>query len=190
MTMKCTFVSTTPDTTLELGRLLGERLPAGTVMTLDGDLGTGKTTLVRGLGAGLGIEEGISSPTYMLMLAYEGGRVPLYHFDAWMEGREKALLADGADEFLGSEGIAVIEWGSRVVDWLPTPRLEVLLGHRTPEERTVAMTVVGEAADPPEGVEGTLTALLRVLQRPGALEGLVPLENGDPGEPRPSPSVR
>lgn len=183
--MKRTFISTDSDATEALGVALGEHLPAGTLMTLDGDLGTGKTTLVRGLGRGLGTPDPISSPTYMLMQAYEGGRLPLYHFDAWMEGREKALLADGADEFLGAGGIAVVEWGSRVLAWLPEPRLEVVLGHRTLEERTVSMEVVG-----PEGaLRASLEALMVRLGAPGAVPGLVSLENELPTEPPGAPSV-
>ncbi|QDV07380.1 tRNA threonylcarbamoyladenosine biosynthesis protein TsaE [Planctomycetes bacterium Poly30] len=183
--MKRTFVSTDAEATEALGEALGQHLPAGTVMTLDGDLGTGKTTLVRGLGRGLGLDEPISSPTYMLMQAYEGGRVPLYHFDAWMEGREKALLADGADEFLGAGGIAVVEWGSRVLDWLPEPRLEVTLGHRSPEERTISMAVIGG----PGPLGAALEAVLERLGTPGAVAGLVPRENGHPSEPPGAPSV-
>lgn len=186
--MKYHFESTSPEATLALGQFLGERLPAGSVVTLDGDLGTGKTTLVRGLGAGLGIESGITSPTYMLMLAYDEGRLPLYHFDAWMEGREKALLADGADEFLGASGIAVVEWGSRVVDWLPTPRLEVVLSHRTLEERTVAFELVLGADT--EGPLGTaLGGLLTELAAPGAIEGLILAESVKRSEPSPGSSV-
>ena len=181
--MQRTFLSLNEEATLALGEELGRRLPAGSVMTLDGDLGTGKTTLVRGLGLGLGIEDGISSPTYMLMQAHEGGRLPLYHFDAWMEGREKALLADGADEFLSSGGIAVVEWGSRVVDWLPAPRLEVVLGHRTPEERTVRIRVVGDGSPSEGGLLGALTGLLEALSAPGAIQGLVADESGASAEP-------
>ena len=55
------------------------------------------------------------------MQAHGGGRLPLLHFDAWMEGREKALLADGGDEFLGGEGLAVVEWAGRIEEWLPEP---------------------------------------------------------------------
>lgn len=180
------FVLLSEEATLGLGEELGRRLPAGSVLTLDGDLGTGKTTLVRGLGAGLGIEGGVSSPTYTLMQAHEGGRLPLFHFDAWMEGREKALLADGADEFLGGRGIAVVEWGSRVVDWLPEPRLEITLGHRTLEERTVRMRVVGGAG---EGLSAQLGALLDGLSAPGAVEGLVRENSDASAEPSGPPSV-
>ena len=85
-------------------------------MTLSGDLGAGKTTLVRGLAGGLGIPEA-SQPDLHADATPRGGDC-LSHFDAWMEGREKAYLADGADEFLSTDGVAVIRWAERVEEWL------------------------------------------------------------------------
>ncbi|PSN11073.1 tRNA (adenosine(37)-N6)-threonylcarbamoyltransferase complex ATPase subunit type 1 TsaE, partial [filamentous cyanobacterium CCP5] len=78
-------VLTLPDTstTHDLGQQLGRCLPAGTVLLLRGDLGSGKTTLVQGLGTGLGITEAISSPTFNLVNEYLDGRVPLYHIDLY-----------------------------------------------------------------------------------------------------------
>ena len=191
--MELRFVSQSEEATLGLGEMLGRLLPAGSVMTLDGDLGTGKTTLVRGLGAGLGLEDGVSSPTYTLMQAHEGGRLPLFHFDAWMEGREKALLADGADEFLAGDGIAVVEWGSRVVDWLPLPRLEVVLGHRTPEERTVLLRVMAAsgATETPAATAllGAFRGVFEALGRRGAVRGLVRTESRESAEPEGAPGV-
>ena len=133
------FRSLSAEATEELGRRLGEQLWAGAVLTLDGDLGAGKTTFVRGLAEGLGIEDGVASPTYTLMQQHDGGRLPLFHFDAWMEGREKALLADGADEFFGHEGVSVVEWAGRIEAWLPSPRLAIQLRHDTPETRWISL---------------------------------------------------
>lgn len=133
------------DATLRLGRALGRCATAGTVLTLSGDLGAGKTTLVRGLAAGLEVPGSVSSPTYMLMQLHEGGRLPLSHFDAWMEGREKAFLADGADEFLASDGVAVIEWAERVEEWLPEERIGLKLLHAPGGGRGATLIAVGEA---------------------------------------------
>jgi tRNA threonylcarbamoyladenosine biosynthesis protein TsaE len=151
------------DATQQAGRALGSAVAAGTVITLDGDLGTGKTTLVRGIAEGLGIHEGVASPTYLLMQAHGGGRLPLAHFDAWMEGREKALLADGADELLRSDGVAVIEWAGRVQEWIQGPRLALILGHETPETRLLTARIV-----PDGGETGDLEPLLRALGEVGA----------------------
>lgn len=141
------WISTGPEQTEALGEALGRTLPAGAVLALDGDLGAGKTTLTRGLGRGLGDYE-VSSPTFTLHDLHEGGRLALSHFDAWMEGREKALLEDGGDEWLGGDGVAVIEWAERVARWLPTPRVEVRLEHRGEEERLLRFQVVGPASEP------------------------------------------
>lgn len=122
-----------------LGEALGALVVAGDVIALDGDLGAGKTAFVRGLARGLGVPGDIASPTYILMDAYEGGRVPLYHFDAWMEGREKALFLDGGDEWLSAGGVAVVEWAARVLEWLPLPRLAVRLGHLSLEARSAEL---------------------------------------------------
>jgi len=141
---------------------IGGACPAGTVLALTGDLGAGKTCFVRGLARGLGIEEGVASPTYTLMQAHEGGRLPLYHFDAWMEGREKAWLAEGGGAWLREEGVAVIEWAGRVAEWLPAPRLGVRLDHVGPSTRRLTLAVVGTSAP--------LEALLWGLRCPEGVE--------------------
>lgn len=158
-------VSTSPEATEAFAEALGRRLGPGTVLALGGDLGAGKTCFARGIARGLGIEAGVASPTYLLMQAHEGGRLPLYHFDAWMEGREKALLADGGAEWLHGDGVAVVEWAGRVAEWLPTPRLEVLLGHRGPERRSVDLAVRASPGDP-DGPRIALEELLGTLALP------------------------
>jgi len=158
-----TLVSTSPEATEALAAELGRTLPGGTLLALDGDLGAGKTCFVRGLASGLGIEAGVASPTYTLMQAHEGGRLPLFHFDAWMEGREKAFLMDGGDTFLSGDGIAVVEWAERVLETLPSPRLAVEFFHVDPETRRVRLHVVDEAPD------GPLAALLARLPLPDGM---------------------
>ena len=133
------------DATLWLGRAIGASAIAGTLLTLSGDLGAGKTTLVRGLAEGLEVPGSVSSPTYMLMQLHEGGRLPLSHFDAWMEGREKAYLAEGADEFLAADGVAVVEWAERVEDWLPEERLGLELLHAPGGGRRAHLVAIGDA---------------------------------------------
>lgn len=168
--------------TEELAARLGRVLPAGTVVALTGELGSGKTCFVRGLARGLGIEEGVASPTYTLMQAHEGGRLPLYHFDAWMEGREKAWLAEGGGEWLRGEGVAVVEWAGRVEAWLPRPRLQVALAHAGPEERTLVLRVV--AGDP--GEADPLERLLADLDRPDGIDPRDP-DSGPDEEKTPGP---
>ncbi len=118
------------EATQALGRALGEQLSAGSVLLLKGDLGSGKTTLVQGLGRGLGISE-IDSPTFTLINEYTKGRVPLYHIDLY---RLSAVEADGLfletywDGVEVEPGIVAIEWSERLT-YLPPERIEVALGY-------------------------------------------------------------
>jgi tRNA threonylcarbamoyladenosine biosynthesis protein TsaE len=107
-----------------LGYWLGQRLPVGTVLLLYGDLGHGKTTLVKGLGRGLGITEAIDSPTFTLINEYLAGRVPLYHVDLYrVEGPAiTGLFLDAYWEGLEfPPGIMAIEWADRLPTLPPDP---------------------------------------------------------------------
>ena len=113
-----------PDTqaTEQLGLYLGQTLTAGTVLLLKGDLGAGKTSLVQGIGKGLGIQDAIVSPTFTLINEYPEGRIPLYHFDLYrLEPQEipdlnLALFWDGIEYPLG---LVAIEWAERLLDLPP-----------------------------------------------------------------------
>ena len=103
--------------THRFGWLLGQHLPAGTVLLLSGPLGSGKTTLTQGLGAGLGIDQTIDSPTFTLINEYLMGRVPLYHVDLY---RLEGAAVDGLylETYWDGEevepGVLVIEWAERL----------------------------------------------------------------------------
>ncbi|MBE9208338.1 tRNA (adenosine(37)-N6)-threonylcarbamoyltransferase complex ATPase subunit type 1 TsaE [Nostoc sp. LEGE 06077] len=103
--------------TLYLGRKLGQTLTPGSVLLLEGDLGAGKTTLVQGIGQGLGITESIVSPTFTLINEYNQGRIPLYHLDLYrLEAQEVAALnLESYWEAMEVEpGIVAIEWAERM----------------------------------------------------------------------------
>lgn len=155
------FVSDSQAATESLGEQLGRALPAGALVLLDGELGSGKTAFVRGLARGLGVTDRVASPTYALLQTYSG-RVELSHLDAWMESRERAFLLDGGLDALASGGVAVIEWASRVVDVLPATRLRCTFEHAGPERRRVRAWV--------EGTDALAAELARALARvePGA----------------------
>ena len=165
------FESDAPEATEALAERVGRTLRAGDVVALRGEMGSGKTCFVRGLARGLGIEGEVTSPSFTLMQEYEG-RVPLYHFDAWMTRRELGFLEGGGGDYLGGEGVAVVEWAERVEAWLPADHLEVLLEHRGPDRRGIRLRWRGEA-----GAGRSLG-----LAEQGELPGLRP-EIPDPGEP-------
>ncbi|QSJ18315.1 tRNA (adenosine(37)-N6)-threonylcarbamoyltransferase complex ATPase subunit type 1 TsaE [Nostoc sp. UHCC 0702] len=103
--------------TLRLGITLGQTLDAGTVILLEGDLGAGKTTLVQGIGQGLGIAEAIVSPTFTLINEYTQGRLPLYHLDLYRLEPQEVVALNLDTYWEGLEvipGIVAIEWAERM----------------------------------------------------------------------------
>jgi tRNA threonylcarbamoyladenosine biosynthesis protein TsaE len=154
-------ISRSPAATRALGAALGRRVPPGTLVALDGELGAGKTCFVQGLAGGLGVSDPVTSPTYALLQSYPG-RLALHHFDAFMEGRERALLLDGGLEWMHAGGVAAVEWAARVEDVLPLPRLVVRLEHAGPELRRLSIGVVGDSAE--------LRGVVRDLECPAGIE--------------------
>lgn len=126
------------DETLAFGEMLGQNLEGGLTIVLNGDLGTGKTTLTQGLGKGLGIKQLVKSPTYTLIREYDDGRVPLYHMDVYrLEGSSMDL---GLDEYFESQGICVVEWGQLIVDELPNQYLNIDLIRENDDARKIVIT--------------------------------------------------
>ena len=140
-----TWESHSPEETRRLAARLAEALAPGDVILLMGDLGAGKTCFVQGLARGLGIPEGeVSSPTFILIQEYPGGRLPLYHVDLYRLQPEEALEDLGLEEFLEAGGVTVVEWGDRLAGYFPEPRLEVYLLWRAPEVREITLVPRGE----------------------------------------------
>lgn len=128
-----------------LGFQLGQSLPPGSILLLIGDLGAGKTTLIQGLGAGLGISETLDSPTFTLINEYLQGRCPLYHFDLYrLDAPEIAALQpelywEGVEVPLG---IVALEWADKL-PYFPPSYLQLTLKH-TEAGRLVSLESVGE----------------------------------------------
>ncbi len=110
--------SLTADETLAIGRRLSENLKPGDVVTLSGQLGAGKTTLVKGIASGLGVEEPVTSPTFTLIQEYEG-RIPLYHVDLYRITEAEQLEDLGLEEYFYGNGVTLIEWPEKAVSFLP-----------------------------------------------------------------------
>lgn len=120
-----------------LGARIAERLSAGDVVLLSGELGTGKTTLVRGACRALGVPGPITSPTFTIGQQYGGGRLPVSHLDLYrlqtLEGEDPALLED----YLRPEGVAFVEWPAAGSGRLERPALVVRLAHVGEDRRRI-----------------------------------------------------
>ena len=161
--------SLAPETTESLGENLGQALVPGALVALIGELGSGKTTLVRGLARGLGVRESIHYPTFTRMRTL-AGRLLLHHFDAWRGGAEP-LFEEGA-EFLSGAGVAVVEWADRVEAHLPRPRIELTLWHRSPSERELSVCLVPSSPRSGPAAGELLGALRAALERGRSTRGL------------------
>ena len=114
-----TIISHSPEETFAFGRQLAAPLQAGAVLALAGDLGAGKTHLVKGLAAGLGVESEVTSPTFTLIHEYTGGKLPLYHIDLYRLDSPGDALKIGLDEYLDARGVTVIEWADKFGELIP-----------------------------------------------------------------------
>ena len=125
--------------TRALGEKLASRLKAGDVVVLEGELGAGKSELARGIARGLGVTETVTSPSFTILNVYESGRCPLYHFDWYRLESEEELYELGMDEYLGGDGIAVVEWAERCPDALPENVLRIRLEVTGGESRRITI---------------------------------------------------
>lgn len=150
----CRLVVRSPRDTDRLGRAIGRALRGGETLALFGELGAGKTALVRGIAGGLGATPtAVSSPTFVLIHEYRG-RLPLAHVDLYRLNSPRELESIGLADYLSGPTVAAIEWADRGLALLPADRLEIELRHRTVGSRTFQLRATG-----PES-----TRLLRTLQ--------------------------
>jgi tRNA threonylcarbamoyladenosine biosynthesis protein TsaE len=111
-----TFISHSPAETEALGEKFGRAARNGFVFALSGDLGAGKTQLVKGIARGLGVTAQVHSPTFTLVNEYGGGRLKLFHLDLYRLETAAQILSAGIAEFLSPDGVAVIEWAERIAN--------------------------------------------------------------------------
>lgn len=123
--MGFTFCSNSAQETESLGSRIAQTLKGGEVIALYGGMGMGKTAFTRGLAAGLGIPEGVSSPTFALVHEYPGGRVPLYHFDMYRVDGWDDLDSTGFFDYLGTGAVLVIEWSENIDGALPEDKISI-----------------------------------------------------------------
>lgn len=113
--------------TFSLGKKIGGEVRPGTIICLDGDLGVGKTVFSQGFAAGLGITEPVNSPTFTILQIYNGGRMPLYHFDVYRIGAVEEMDEIGYEDCFFGEGVCLIEWPERIQELLPAEAVHVLI---------------------------------------------------------------
>ena len=123
-------------------------LSPGDVVALVGELGAGKTTLVKGIVQGLGVTDrrAVKSPTFSLVHTYEG-RMPVYHFDAYRLEDTQEMLDIGSDEMISGDGVAIVEWADKVSGCLPKEYLQITLTAVSAHERKIELRIYGYRYD-------------------------------------------
>lgn len=120
--------------TMKLASMLSVLLNPGDVITLEGNLGAGKTMFTKGIATGLGVKRVVTSPTFTIVKEYDGV-LPLYHMDAYrLEGSDEDI---GFDEYFSGDGISVVEWAQFIEDYLPEDYLEIEIKHVTDNTREI-----------------------------------------------------
>ena len=134
-----TFISHSAAETESLGEQWGREAQPGLVIALSGDLGAGKTQLVRGFARGLGITTRVHSPTFTLVNEYVGGRLRLFHLDLYRLETPQQLRSTGIEEFLKPDGVAIIEWAEKIaeIDWHSTESRHVTIEITSETERRI-----------------------------------------------------
>ncbi|HZK23191.1 MAG TPA: tRNA (adenosine(37)-N6)-threonylcarbamoyltransferase complex ATPase subunit type 1 TsaE [Atopostipes sp.] len=140
-----TIVTQNEQETIEFAKELTKYLKPGMLLSLEGDLGAGKTTFTKGIGEGLGIKRVIKSPTYTIVREYTDGKMPLYHIDLYRLDEDEVEDL-GLDEYFLGDGLSVVEWPSVAPDELPTERLALKLSvdPQRPSIRKIEIEAVGK----------------------------------------------
>ena len=146
-----TITSHTPRQTEQIGSLLGSMLATGDIIALCGELGTGKTTLVRGMARGIGLEEEeVASPSFTLVNEYAGGGLlakgplRLFHIDLYRLADARELIAIDYEEYLTADGAVVVEWADRIPQAIPAEALWIMLRYLTSESREIVLRAEGD----------------------------------------------
>ena len=127
-------VTGSAERTRSVGAALGRTAAAGDVILLVGPLGAGKTCLAQGIARGLGIEENVVSPTFVLLREYQG-RLPLYHLDFYRLDTVEEVASLGLEDYLFGSGVCVVEWADRGMSVLPRKNLLIEMEHVAPSRR-------------------------------------------------------
>ena len=136
-----------------LAEKLGNFVKGGDIIALIGDLGTGKTTFSKKFAEALGVKENLKSPTFNYVLEYFSGRIPLYHFDVYRLGEAEEIYEVGYDDYLGGDGVMLIEWANIIESELPKEYIELILEYDGDETRKISLRYVGNQEKEKEMLE-------------------------------------
>jgi tRNA threonylcarbamoyladenosine biosynthesis protein TsaE len=141
------FITHSASQTVRIGQRLGELLAPGDVLLLLGDFGAGKTHFAKGVALGLGSEDMVNSPSFVLINEYRAGprhqRMPIYHIDLYRIEQPGELAGIGLEDTLGGHGVCLIEWAERAAGWLPADHLAIHLQHLSDTKRVLRFTPTG-----------------------------------------------
>ena len=121
------YITNSAEETFELGKAIAESIAPGSVITLNGDLGTGKTVFSQGFAEGLGIDDNVNSPTFTIIQIYDEGRMPLYHFDVYRIGDVSEMDEIGYEDYFYGDGVCLIEWAELIDEILPKDRIDIYI---------------------------------------------------------------
>lgn len=137
-------ISETEKDTIRFGKLLAENISKGDIVCLFGDLGAGKTTLVKGIADALKINKNkVNSPTFVFLQIYKG-ILPIYHFDLYRVNKLNEVNLLGYEEFLYGDGISVVEWADKLSELMPDEYLGIKMTHRKPIGRNIRLLPKGK----------------------------------------------
>ena len=132
-----TFTSASPAETQTLGRRFAQNVAAGSVLALQGELGSGQTQFTKGLVEGLGSQAVVTSPTFTIIHEYGGGRLPVYHFDFFRLDDRARVTQLGLDDYFFGDGVCVVEWADRFPELIPSQAQWIQFEMQSPERRVI-----------------------------------------------------
>src|SRR5215216_5342126 len=135
--LMATFISNSPAETAAIARQIAEHLVAGSVLALTGELGSGKTLFTQGLVAALQSAATVTSPTFTIVHEYQGGRLPVYHFDFFRLENQQPAVRLGLEDYFFGDGVCVVEWADRFPDLIPEQARWISLEIKSERQRVI-----------------------------------------------------
>ena len=136
------YITHSPEETRALGARLADVLQGGEVIAFTGDLGAGKTAFVSGMAQALGVDERVTSPTFTIVNEYEGGRLPLFHFDMYRLGSADELFHIGWEDYLARGGVCAVEWSENVDEAIEDDAIRISIT-RGEDDNSRVITIEG-----------------------------------------------